>query len=156
MVDDAEPPGPGSGDDDVDRGPPAGHVVEVYDPALQVFVMPCGTLRQYYNDKKQDIYLVAKCDKHKDCFKQRTMLGRKGVHGNLAQGRCVGFLCAWLEHGRHVGCASKHDHMKSFDVTLEERKAGREAFKLVANAAELLKDERNKRDGEESEPEGQP
>ena len=134
-------------DDDNERG-----------NALQVLTVPGGTLSQYFNEKKQDLYVVAKCDSGhgpKACRKQRTLLERKSSSGSLAQGRPLGVLLAWLKAGRIAGCNCTKDHGKC-RIAREDRQEAREELKLLDGAAELLADERPQRPGEPEEPWRQP
>ena len=91
--------------------------------------------------------LVAVCLKHKDCRKKRTLLpGRRG-----GQGRCIGFLTAWLNASADYD--SQQAHVNAFTTTLQARREARQQFMRLPNAADWAAMERGHRaPGEEDEP----
>ena len=125
--------------------------------ALCVLVVPGGTFFEYDHEEKEELYVVCKCDHgHGNaCRRQRTFLGRKNNRGSLAQGRPLGYLYAGLKKGACPDCNSKGAH-KKIKVTRQERETARTEFALIAGAAALLEDERERRPGEPEEPQGQP
>lgn len=70
-----------------------------------------------------------------------------------AQGRPLGHLMAWLVAEGEQRFSGRRAH-HSFVPSLAQRVAGREALKALPDSALLFVAEREKRDGEDSEPEG--
>ena len=135
---------PGAGPGDVDGG------------ALGVIAVDGGTLRMYYNEAKDNLYIVASCDcGHKNCKRERTLMGRKTMSGKKAQGRPIGYLCAWLRGGRGPGINTKALH-QGIAVSREARIDARDAFKALDGAEEWLDRERPKDADEPEEPYGNP
>jgi hypothetical protein len=94
----------------------------------------------------------ARCDKHGDrCRLTRSSEPSKRA-GAIFQGRPLGLLGAWLAAGHH--CNSKDEHVAFH--SLDERQAAREIIKLNINGHAMLAREREKRDGEDSEPDDMP
>ncbi|CAE7476862.1 unnamed protein product [Symbiodinium sp. CCMP2592] len=91
--------------------------------------------------------LVAVCLKHKDCRKKRTLLaGRRG-----GQGRCLGFLMAWLNASADYD--SQQSHVNAFTTTLQARREGRAEFMRLPNAADwAAKEQGHRAEGDTDEP----
>ena len=85
------------------------------------------------------------------CRRARTS---NANHRRPAQGRPLGTLMAWLELSLEYETGD--DHKTIFACTLQQRRAAREALKLIPGSQTLLAAERDKFPGEDSEPEGEP
>ena len=113
----------------------------------------------YCDDEDETLYVVATCDcgHGKACTRQRTLLERKeGARPKPAQGRPLGFLCAWRRRGKLACCSARNAPQKFQTLPRQERETAREAFKLVPGAQDLLDYERDRRPGEPEEPPGNP
>ena len=91
----------------------------------------------------------------KVCKVQRTLLERKGASGKRAQGRPLGYLCAWLQAGCRCTVTDRQSHRRA-NISRADRIVAREALTLLEGSADLLADERPRADGEPEEPMGQP
>ena len=95
------------------------------------------------------------------CLDRRHNVGMKCVLTRTcrpgpkkAQGRPLGFLAAWLLS--HEASATQHDHVFNCRPSRERRRQARRDLSRSPNLPAFLIKERPKRDGEESEPEGDP
>ena len=92
--------------------------------------------------------MYAQCGVHgRDCRLTRTLNGR----GRLPQGRPLGLLTLFLQKSEDPECGSAEAHKRHFrdPQPWADRKAARAAFK----AQDFLELERDRFDGEDSEPE---
>ena len=87
------------------------------------------------------------------CRLERTCLANKTVPRYAAQGRPLGLLAAWLRHSQSE--ESQADHMASVALFGKDRRAAcRAELLLEPRAQDLASEEREKRPGEDDEPEG--
>ena len=81
----------------------------------------------------------------------RTSVAKRGQK-QLAAGRPLGFLLAWLQHS-DVPTRAEHWDKSTWKYPLEERLALRRAMLDTTSGRQLADFERPKRTGEDSEPE---
>ena len=122
------------------------------DGAYAVAEVPGGRIKVYWDDVSDTFKAVACCEVHgHECTKERTY--KKSGRGRKAQGRPVGFLCAWLKRGLEHGILNAAQHKTRAPVSRLDRKAAR----LVCHGSEggdgVLAYERSPRADESSEPE---
>ena len=95
-------------------------------------------------------------EKHgKSCRLTRTSAPTARAGGNLAQGRPLGLLAAWLVMGEVAEDREAHDASVAF-LSADERLVAREDLLLQPNGAELAAHERPRRLEETLEPAGLP
>eukprot|EP00959_Pyramimonas_sp_CCMP1952_P171074 3574524-Pyramimonas_sp.AAC.1 len=125
-------------------------------PRRGAFYVPGGSIRYYETGNR--IEYVCGNPLHGKCVLTRQV--NEGARP--AQGRPNGLGVAWLALGPH--CSKHQHHPKAKDPmgwpTRSQRQAGRDYLKGLDSdlpeAAALLRAERPKRSGEESEPEDEP
>ena len=113
--------------------------------AEAVFELPGHGVIRYHLSKNA---FEARCEKH-GCVLTRTSNPSKG---RGSQGRPCGFLAAWLQ----MPGTSKEAHMQKSQwrtLSLEERREARRSMAGLATGTHLLNFEREKWEGEQSEPE---
>ena len=125
--------------------------------ADEVLEVPGGTIRFY----KKTNNFTATCANHCKCVKTRQSGESKAASktpSNLAKGRPLGFLAAWLAFGQEVSCDTKKKHwhpptiIKKCD--LATRVVKRLELALLPGGDAMLAHERPTRAGEGDEPVG--
>jgi hypothetical protein len=118
-------------------------------PGLQQFELPglAGDLRLDDSDSKNTLVAHCKCG-HGSCRMERTFNIKRN---QLASGRPIGTLVAWLR--RAEDCANRKEH-KDMQVALTrvERRAARAWALTLPHLAPLFERERPPREDEGSEP----
>ena len=106
--------------------------------ALEVASVPGGTLRLYFNEITEDLYVNATCDCHHDCHKRRTLKKSRTKH---AAGKPLGFLVAWLRKGLApaVQAGTARNHTFGTKITREERRDGRTFFARATRCRAVLR-----------------
>lgn len=94
--------------------------------------------------------IQAFCHRHgPECRKQRTV---KASDKNLSQGRCIGYLVAWLRKAHEYKDQQEHCSRIMCVPSLKERQESRDFFMSLPNSGEFAGFERALRDGESPEP----
>jgi hypothetical protein len=129
-------------------GVPEFDYIKPGDDADAACKLPFGTLRYYMKTKT----MVAHCSVHAGKCRLTRSVIVSDVAGREGQGRCLGYLVAWLR------CCPKEDgydrnvHVHAYVPTLAQRMECREWFNEHArthdDALQFLRRERCQRDGE--------
>jgi hypothetical protein len=141
----------------IDEVAPAPAVVDEDDEVpneIATYHLPAGGKITYYPVGRRFETTCSNKVGHGNCRVQKRATPYKGkaLHIlNPSQGRCLGYMMAWLVDGCDTDCKGSH---LTFDPTFAQRQAGRNKLKLSDVGRKLLKCERRKYDEElYSEPE---
>jgi hypothetical protein len=135
--------------------PPPPIVVEGRDAPTVEIVSPFGIIRYYEKHKRFE----ATCPRfdHVSGGKPCRLTRYSTANKNLAKGRPLGFMLAWLEAGRHM--ADHHEHIHPLALAslgLADRIRCRGLINAMPCGPAMLDKERPRRAGEPVEPMGDP
>ena len=123
-------------------------------PTTVVGFKSLGDLR--YNAKDSHIMAVCRHPDHVDCRITRTVnaaSAARQIATNPAQGRPLGFLCAWLNAAGRCSSATEHKQLAvPRHLSLQSRQEARAEFMREEEATAIASMERARNDGEPDEP----